>query len=47
MTLDTLSASMAVEVSEFFMEKVPPNPQQTFSSGSGARSMPSTASSSR
>ena len=47
MTLETLSASMAVEVSWFFMEKVPPKPQHTSASGRGARSMPSTALSSR
>ena len=43
MTLAALSASMDVEVSWFFMAKVPPNPQHTSASGRGVRSMPSTA----
>jgi hypothetical protein len=42
-TLLILSASIAVEVSEFFMEKVPPNPQQTSASGRSMRVRASTA----
>ena len=41
-TFRILSASMAVEVSEFFRAKVPPNPQQTSASGSSTRSISST-----
>src|SRR6185503_4565932 len=42
-----LSASIAVETSGFFSAKVPPKPQHDCASGSGTRSIPRTARSSR
>ena len=45
-TLPILSASMAVEVSEFFRANVPPNPQQVSAAGSSTSVIPRTARSS-
>ena len=47
MTFFILSASIAVDVSEFLTAKVPPKPQHWSASGSSTRSRPRTARSSR